>query len=298
MYSKKRIAGNRNGSIRIEEMDIYPYQKMLVKKCSFGRKSKIFGKEIVDLKNTMYSTIDCETGKLIQHGSSNLSPFGDWMSAGLETEPLKDRVYLDENCPFYEATDLNDCFTSGYDMNSVKADIYANEDVLQMAYSECVGLLTSFFSQWNYGIPTDSFIIIDACKGVFNVPKFTYLNIVDREQGKKMYAYYIKHISEMVELLSRNCELSGKKLRILVFNSVYTTVIKIKDLENKGLNLRYSLNASDHFSSIVHNVESLSGDKWSMSEESGVILKPDMGKVSDSMIYSYYMNSPLEKFNL
>lgn len=285
VFSKKRVAGNKNGTVRVEELDIYPEGNFMVKKCLYGKRTNRYGNNEVTLKNTMYSTVDCGSGELLQFGSTNLSPYGDWMYAGSHEYPEREKIILSGEENFYESNRLNDCFTSGYDLSSIKSDIYANEDVLQIAYNDCVGLLTSFFSQWNFGIPTDSFVIIDTLRGEFNVPKFTYLNIVDREHGKKMYAYYIKHVSSVVDLLTRNCEMYKKKLRIMVFNSAYTTVIKIKDLENKGLRLDYNLNASDHFSSILHNMVS-GNDKWILSEESHVILKPDMGVVSDKMIDS------------
>ena len=120
----------------------------------------------------------------------------------------------------------------------------------------------------------------------FNVPNFKYFNVFDKDTGKQMYAKYIKSLSIMYDIFKRNCDLEKKDLRINVFTSAYATVIKIHDKNQKGLTMDLNLNASDHFSSIISNMES-TGSNWLISEECGSIIGNDNGDVTDEMTQVY-----------
>lgn len=299
-FDKKRIACNSSGDIRVETIKIYPDDKYLVKECGFGKRiSSIVddkSKSLVDrvaMKNHMVSTIDLNTGKCVQFGSDCRSPSYDntgwWLTAGdtsyeFEENGPNDTMTLNPNDTIYSTTKLSHCFT-GFDLEAIKSSIYGTENLLQIGYAECIGLLSAFFTQCSYSFPFDSFVIIDTKYG-FNVPNFKYFNIFDRDTGKKMYAEYIKSLSKVYDILKRNCELEKKDLRIFVFTSAYSTVIKIHDKTAKGLTMDLNLNASDHFSTIISNIENR-GTGWTLSEECGSIIFNENGYITDEMTQVY-----------
>lgn len=295
LFEKRRVACNKLGDVRIEKITIYPEIKLLTKECSFGKKRYDSVKPdsvcmYFDAKNNMYTSIDLNSGKCVQWGSDCKSPSynctGYRLYAGYseEPEPTPCFISLDSSDQIYSTDKLEFCFT-GFDLESRKADIYCAENSLQMGYTSCVGLLTSFFTQWSYSFPFDSFVIFDTSKG-FNIPEFKYLNIVDKELGQKMYTEYIKSISRVFDIIKRNCEIEKKNIRIYIFTSAFTTVIKIKD---HGLTLDYNLNASDHFDTIISNVES-DGAGWCMSEECGAIMGTDNREISSDMYCQYILD--------
>ena len=299
-FDKTRVACNDSGDIRVETIKIYPDDKYLVKECGFGKRVNSIidtkSRSLIDrvaMKNHMVTTIDLNTGKCIQYGSDCRSPSytatGFWLTAGdtsyeFEENGPNDMMTLNPNDTIYSTTKLSHCFT-GFDLEAIRANIYGTEDSLQIGYSECVGLLTAFFTQWSYSFPFDSFVVIDTKYG-FNVPNFKYFNVFDKDTGKQMYAKYIKSLSIMYDIFKRNCDLEKKDLRINVFTSAYATVIKIHDKNQKGLTMDLNLNASDHFSSIISNMES-TGSNWLISEECGSIIGNDNGDVTDEMTQVY-----------
>ena len=300
-FSKKRIACNKAGDIRVEDITIYPDDKYLVKNCAFGKRISSYIDsdtkslvERVSMKNHMSTTIDLKTGECIQWGSDSRSPLykttGYWLTAG-ETElevaenGPSDMMSLNPNDTIYSTTKLRHCFT-GFDLEAIRSSIYATENILQIGFSKCVGLLNAFFTQWSYAFPFDSFVILDTKHG-FNVPGFKYFSIFNKDIGKKMYAKYVKSISAMFELLKRNCEYEKRDLRIYVFTSAYTTVIKIHDKDGRGFVLdELNLNASDHFNSVIQNMES-DGPNWLISEECAAMMHTNNYDVTDTMANTY-----------
>ncbi len=298
-FNKKRIACNNNGDVRIEDLAIFPDDNYLIKMCTFGKKyvsmmdfnpkSNSISKERIDVKNHMYTTIDLKSGKCEQWGSHTRSPLYSstdyWFDVGeLDFTNYPQTIYLSPKDKMYNTSKLRHCFL-GFDLNDIQASIYGTENSLQIGYTKCVGLLTSFFTQWSYSIPFDSFVIIDTDKG-FNVPIFKYLNIFGKNVGKMTYAKYVNAISNVFEILKRNCEYEKKHLRINIFTSAYTTVIKIHDKQQKGFTMDFNLNASDHFNSIMANVES-EGYDWGLSEECGTMMSTDNYNITDEMIQAY-----------
>jgi hypothetical protein len=294
-FYKKRIAIDNEGNCRIEKCEICPELGYLIKDCSYGKKIKTFDPSLsngIRISKSMYTTIDLKTGAKLQWGADTLAPTAlycdpHYFFSGLYDEPSPDLIFVDDGDIVYKTDKIINPFMSdALEFSDVLSKIYIEEDTLQIGYTKCIGLLISWFTQWSFEYPFDSYIIIDTKTGTFNVPEFKSLNFIEKDYIKNIYKEYLKGLSNLTRLLKYNCDKENKRLRILIYSGSYSTVIRIKDIDHKEIVIDHNLSGSDHFQSLIYNLIS-DGFKYNISEEAYNVVNSSNGDISEDMISSY-----------
>lgn len=293
-FYKKRIAVDNDGNCRIEKIEIYPELGFLIKDCSYGEKIKSFDpllKSGIKINKSMYSSIDLKTGSKLQYGADTIAPTApmfepSYYFSGMYAEPSPEIAFIEDGDIIYKTDKLISPFNSSGDYSIAEERIYAQEDQIQIGYTKLIGLLYSWFTQWSFEYPFDSFVIIDTKSGTYNIPEFKYLNFIEKDYAKNIYKEYLKGLSKLTKLLKYNCDKEKRNLRILVYSGSYSTVIRIKDINHKELIIDNNLSGSDHFISLIYNMIS-DGFKFNISEEAFNIVNLSNGDISEDMISSY-----------
>lgn len=286
--SRRRIATCTGRDFaRVEEIKIIPKMSMIVKTCTYG----LFNTpNYIDTISWMGSSIDMESGEIIDYGAYSPIPntsnyhttqlLGDYMP--------KTTIKINDSDSIYVTNFINsEDNLSNYELLNYK--IFGMEDYLQMNYNDLIGVLDSFFSQWGFNYPFDSFVVIDTYSKTFT-PKFKYLKgVLDESTALKLFGLYAKSISKLVDLISYHSEMSKRKFRIKVFTNAFMSVIRITDLEHKGINITLTPSASDHFQTIINNC--IAEKHFDLSENAECLMGSNTKEISLDMINSVgYLN--------
>ena len=297
-FYKRRIGIDNSGNCRIEKIEIYPELGFMIKDCSYGEKIKSYDQSLnggIRINKSMYTSIDLKTGAKLQWGADTLAPLAlfvepSYLFSGYYGDPSPDLAFIEEGDIIYSTNKLSDFTKRSTEYDVAKNKIFSEEDFLQMGYTKFIGLLTAWFTQWTFEYPFDSFVIIDTKTGTYNVPEFKHLGFIEKDYIKNIYKEYLKELSNLSKLLKYNCDKENRHFRILVYTGSYSTVIRIKDIDHKGIVVDHNLSGSDHFLSLVYNMIS-DGFKFNISEEAFKIVNTSNGEVSQDMI-SAYLDDP------
>lgn len=289
-YKRRRVFSNKSGSVRIEEININPKTKTIVKNCIFGEfdKSPLNFGNIINVDDSMSITLDATTGKRknfnIYSGIPNNSNSMTGQIVGNIYSPIPKTIALDKNDIVYNTDYIDDLYHTEYDKEKILYKIYAIEDIFQMSYSELVGFVSAFFSQWEFSYPFESEIIIDTKSEVFDIKSFKYLEgVIEKEIMMTLFASYTRDLSNLTALLSYNAKKENRNFRVLVYSTPFVSVIRIKDIKYpKEINETFSPSASNHFRSIINNVASKSD--YDLTEEAGYIITNCNGDVSSEIL--------------
>ena len=135
-----------------------------------------------------------------------------------------------------------------------------------------------------------TYVIIDCKKGTYNVPKFSILNVIDKDTSHKIYLNFIKGVSEISKMLKRICEIYGKNYVLNVFIG-NECVIKIFDIEHNVSMDTFLLTNSDISNNLMKSSVS-GGLKYCNSEELNTVssLSPanSLNIVNDVMALTYF----------
>lgn len=286
--SRRRIATNINHNFaRIEEIKIVPKLNKILKTCTFGQFNT---PNYIDTISWMGSSIDMESGEIIDFGAYSPIPntsnyftsqlLGDYMPQSTIRVKDSDNIYV---------TNLINSKENLSNYEFLNYTIFGTEEYFQMNYNDIVGILDSFFSQWGFNYPFDSYVIIDTYSKTFT-PKFKYLKgMLEESTAFKLFSLYTKSISRLVDLLSYHSEMSKRKFRIKVFTSAFMSVIRITDLEHKEINLTLTPSASDHFQTIINNC--IAEKNFSVSENAECLMGSNAKEISLDMMNSVdYLN--------
>jgi hypothetical protein len=174
---------------------------------------------------------------------------------------------------------------STFDPNSIINKVWSAEEVLQMDYTDLIGLLDSFFTQWGFNFPFDSYIVIDTKTKQFT-PKFTYLNgIMDKNSVLPLFAAYVREISKLVEYISRCCEIfDNRHFRIKIFTNAFVSVIVINDIDYKEIEYKLNPSNCDHFRSLVNN--KLACRSYGLTEAASILFNTKNKNISDEILQS------------
>lgn len=169
-------------------------------------------------------------------------------------------------------------------------EVYDYENTYQMYFYEFIGLINIFFSNWLWNYPMSTYVIIDCKRGTYNVPKFSILNVIDKDTSHKIYLNFIKGVSEISKMLKRICETYGKNyvLNVFVGNEC---VIKIFDIERNVSMDTFLLTNSDISNNLMKSSVS-GGLRYCNSEELNTVssLSPanSLNIVNDVMALTYF----------
>ena len=169
-------------------------------------------------------------------------------------------------------------------------EVYDYENTYQMYFYEFIGLINIFFSNWLWNYPMSTYVIIDCKRGTYNIPKFSILNVIDKDTSHKIYLNFIKGVSEISKMLKRICEIYGKNyvLNIFIGNEC---VIKIFDIEHNVSMDTFLLTNSDISNNLMKSSVS-GGLRYCNSEELNTVssLSPanSLNIVNDIMALTYF----------
>lgn len=169
-------------------------------------------------------------------------------------------------------------------------EVYDYENTYQMYFYEFIGLINIFFSNWLWNYPMSTYVIIDCKRGTYNVPKFSILNVIDKDTSHKIYLNFIKGVSEISKMLKRICEMYGKNyvLNVFVGNEC---VIKIFDIERNVSMDTFLLTNSDISNNLMKSSVS-GGLRYCNSEELNTVssLSPanSLNIINDVMALTYF----------
>lgn len=291
-YVRKRVYSNTHGSVRIEEMIIDSKKHTLTKCCTFGKfdRSPLNFSKYIDVDDYMEITTDLKTGKRISYntysGIPNNSSSITKQILGNSIGLMSKTIMLNDNDTIYNTDSIDELFHTEYDKQMILSNIYAVEDLFQIGYSEMVGFISAFFSQWEFCYPIESIIIIDTKTSTFSIKKFEYLQgIIDKEAIYSISGAYVRDLENLTKLLSYNAEKEKRNFRIMVYNTSFTSIIKIKDIHHPNeINECFKPSASNHFKTMINNAVSKSD--YDLSEEAGYIVTSSNGDVSSEMLES------------
>lgn len=288
VFIKTRYACDNSGNVREEKLQIFPELNNILKISFFGKRlnKSIYDKSPFHIKNGMYTIHNLDDGKLIKWGSESAVVDQNYVFAGDYSDKSLNYRYID-NSEVY-STKLDD--GSYRNKDYIKSIIYASEDNMQMGFTKSIGFINSFFSQWSYSNPFDSFVIIDGKHGTFNIKSFKYFEFMDKSTIYKIYSDYLQSISKLSTLFKRNCEIEKRNVRILIFTSAFCSVIKFIDMDHNMFIIDSKINASDHLNSLSDNLIS-DGYKYVFSEEANCLINSSNGDVTDKIIEKLSLNS-------
>lgn len=169
-------------------------------------------------------------------------------------------------------------------------EVYDYENTYQMYFYEFIGLINIFFSNWLWNYPMSTYVIIDCKRGTYNVPKFSILNVIDKDTSHKIYLNFIKGVSEISKMLKRICEIYGKNYVLNVFIG-NECVIKIFDIEHNVSMDTFLLTNSDISNNLMKSSVS-GGLRYCNSEELNTVssLSPanSLNIINDIMALTYF----------
>ena len=169
-------------------------------------------------------------------------------------------------------------------------EVYDYENTYQMYFYEFIGLINIFFSNWLWNYPMSTYVIIDCKRGTYNVPKFSILNVINKDTSHKIYLNFIKGVSEISKMLKRICEMYGKNYVLNIF-IVNECVIKIFDIEHNISMDTFLLTNSDISNNLMKSSVS-GGLRYCNSEELNTVssLSPanSLNIVNDIMALTYF----------
>lgn len=286
--SRRRIATcNNRDFARVEEIKIVPRLGKILKTCTFGQFNT---PNYIDTISWMESSIDMESGEIIDYGAYSPIPntsnyftsqlLGDYMPQNTIRVKNSDNIYV---------TDLINSEDKLSNYEFLNYAIFGAEDYLQMNYNDVIGILDSFFSQWGFNYPFDSYVIIDTYSKTFT-PRFKYLKgVLDESTALKLFGLYAKNISKLVDLLSYHSEMNKRKFRIKVFTNAFMSVIRITDLEHKDINITLTPSATDHFQAVINNC--IAEKHFCLSENVECLMGNNAKEISLDMMNSVdYLN--------
>lgn len=292
--SKHRFAVNGN-SIREESLLILPNKKLMVKEISIGSLSidygSILGRPYYP-GNRCRIVYDLDSGKLIEWGVSSGLP----STSGYKSDQLLGLISADN--PVKQIHHSNDIYCTKfiepsknyYDIEHRASSIYSIEDDFQLPYTEFIGLINSFFSQWTFDLPFECTVILDSKLG-FTIKNFRYLkNIIGYDIIIKRAGEFVKQLDKLAYLFKRNSEVWNRDLRVTVFMGAFCSIVRIHDKEHKAISLDSTISGCNHFESVVMNMAA-NPSNYPFSEEAGILLGTKFGNITDEIIGSInYLN--------
>lgn len=299
LFKRKRIYIDPQGFARIEELMINPEQKTVLKECTTGIKTLRYFGGTNSIVTTGYSYVLTDyQGHKIQWGTdakiTKDKSFDDkngfsWTFAG-EVGDRPSIVFFDDTkdvvIPVKNGTTISDVAS---DLKKIYLDIESAEDIMQMHYNDCIGLVTSFFGQWGFSYPFESECIIDSKRG-YNPVTFKYLGgVIDSESGKLLYVEFLNDLNRLTEVLKYACEKEQRHIRILAYTGPYSSVIKIKDMEYPSLSVDYNLSANDQFKLLIHNVKA-DGSGMFSGEWADILMGGSQKEVNKELVANLFTN--------
>lgn len=289
---KRRIAVSPKGTVRIEEINIDPRNKTIIKSCKFGRminSNYEFSKRI-NVTNEVVVVNDLLSGEVIDYATKAPIPnFSDSKTYQLINKNLyviADKSYylIQPEDRIYQSKHVDPLFIHEecFDPQTISLGISGIEDSMQLSYIECVGLLDSFFTQWGYSFPFDSTVIIDTKHKEFT-PKFTYAKgLLDEQTALGLYATYAKEISKLVDILCDSKDIQNRNFRIKAYTNAFSCIISISDLDHKEISFDLNSSCYDHYRTLVNN--KLACRDYDLTEQAGVIVLNKNGDISSDML--------------
>lgn len=294
VFRKESMNVDPNRSTFVKtKLEYRPSTEQIIKYKSSGNVSKVYGNDDI---------IHCETlsDSVVSLSNDNENYYSLHVPAP-SIDPVAKNLYglgnyniVGDPCGFMwdknkaTVSDLHrideTLFSKIYD------EVYDYENTYQMYFYEFIGLINTFFSNWLWNYPMSTYVIIDCKKGVYNIPKFSILNVMDKDTSHKIYLSFIKGVSEISKMLKRICEIYGKNyvLNIFIGNEC---VIKIFDIEHNVSMDTFLLTNSDISNNLMKSSVS-GGLGYCNSEELNAIssFSPanSLNIVNDIMALTYF----------
>ena len=291
-FNRSRIAVSPSGRARIEEIHIDTKNKTVTKTCSLGNfeNYKYSVGNRISLDSSLSVMTDLVTGKLVDYKIKSQIPNNNdcktFQTLGNDFTMLDPgNVYvLKDHDVVYPSKFVDEYIhESTFDPKDILFSVYATENATQMPYTDFIGLLDSFFTQWGFGCPFDSTVVIDTKTKEFT-PKFTYdENLIDKDTALTIFAAYAREISKLIEFISFTSLVEKRHFRIKVFTNAYMSYVSIKDMDHPELNFDINASNCDHFRSLINN--SIASKSYSVSEAAGlVVLNKNFGNISSDIL--------------
>jgi hypothetical protein len=279
----KRISINPSSTAgRIEKISLIYIndnnRPSLYKECGVGNIGE--KKSVIELKNYAYSISNSSDGKYIQSGG-----FLDYLIDGQERNPSLYYGYMNQLSPYrininddsYKTTIVPSIASSDFTPALIDNEVCGFENSYQLPYTDTLGLLNSFFLTWTYSYPFECYVYINTKKGVFNVPRITYLPHIDKDGIASIYADFIREVSNLCEYLSYIIKKERNYVNFMIFLHPFGSTVNIID-DNKRLRQLYHNHNSAQAQSIMKNVRAdglkyIGSDSLGLLEES-VLCKP------------------------